>query len=211
MTIPAFPLTWPVGWKRTEAHGRGAARFSKRAGHSGFQQGLTIADGVGRVRAEIARMGLGVGEVVVSTNLELRRDGFPRSAQSEPADPGVAVYWRDEQGRARCMAVDRYLRVADNLAAIAATLDALRSIERHGSAEILDRAYSGFAALPAPESARAWHVVLGCAPIDTVDVVRLRYRKLRGERHPDRGGSAAEFEELQKAWAAFCEARGVSE
>lgn len=61
-------------------------------------------------------------------------DGFPRSGQSEPSDGGVAVYWLTSTGETKCIAIDRYDRVADNLAAVAATLDAMRAIERHGGA-----------------------------------------------------------------------------
>jgi hypothetical protein len=213
MTIPAFPLSWPTGWKRTVSHERGSSRFSKRTPGRGFMtaQDLTIADGVRRVRTELDRMGLSDDDIVISSNLELRLDGLPRSNQTAPEDPGVAVYWRDDNRRTRCMAVDRYDRVADNLAALAATLSALRSIERHGSAEILDRAYSGFAALPPPASTKAWHAVLGCDVAIAVDEARVLYRRLRSERHPDRGGDAASFAELQEAWSAFCAARGINE
>jgi hypothetical protein len=41
-------------------------------------------------------------------------------------------------------------RAADNLAAIAATLEAMRAIDRHGGATILNRAFTGFTALPPP-------------------------------------------------------------
>jgi len=46
------------------------------------------------------------------------------------------------------MAIDIYDTVAGNLAAVAATLDAMRAIERHGGAQILKRAFQGFKALP---------------------------------------------------------------
>jgi hypothetical protein len=60
------------------------------------------------------------------------------------------------------MAIDQYDRVEHNLAAIAATLDAMRAIKRHGGAEILDRAFTGFTALPAPMAGgKPWRQVLG--------------------------------------------------
>lgn len=30
MTIPAYPLQWPAGWRRTDPADRGAARFAKK-------------------------------------------------------------------------------------------------------------------------------------------------------------------------------------
>lgn len=215
-TIPAFPLQWPAGWKRTDANQRTEARFgraSRRSYTGTFETGrkLTINEAVDRVRAELQRMAR-TDDVVISTNLELRLDGLPRSGQSNPADPGAAVYWRDARvdgWPTRCMAIDRYDRVADNLAAIAATLEAMRAIERHGGAAILDRAFTGFSALPAPESGRPWHIVLGCPAHASTEHVRANYRRARGAFHPDRGGDTETFAAIQRAWESFCAERGV--
>lgn len=205
MTIPAFPLSWPVGWKRTPPLARDRARFRKAGrvrpeGGWQMQRELTISEAVERVRAELERMGIHNDDLVISTNLELRLDGLPRSNQREPADPGVAVYWVDRYTRGqppRCMAIDRYDRVADNLAAVAATLDAMRAIERHGGAAILKRAFSGFAALPAP-AAESWREVLDQADPEG------SYRRLRSQHHPDRtGGDSAAFQRVQRAYESY--------
>jgi hypothetical protein len=215
--IPAHPLTWPAGWRRTAGEQRTAARFNKRERkHSSYQRGdgtthssswtqkkeISIADAVQRVRDELQRMGVRDHDLVISTNLELRLDGWPRSGQREPGDPGVAVYWREpgQTGAPRCMAVDRYDRVADNLAAVAATLDAMRAIERHGGAEILQRAYTGFTALPPPADLRTWWQVLGVAESARGAAVTEAYRRLRAKHHPDRDGDAAEFQAVQAAY-----------
>ena len=108
------------------------------------------------------------------------------------------------------IAIDTYLTAADNLAAIAATLDAMRSIERHGGAEILDRAFTGFAALPAPDAARPWHVVLGVAAHEATDAVRMAYRRAASAAHPDKGGSDARMAEVNAAWSAFQVERGLA-
>lgn len=226
--IPASPLHWPKGWKRTPVSERKSARFGKKEiEHRDWTDGsgatrtssvlrskdVSIAEGVARVRAELRRMAR-TDDVVISTNLELRLDGLPRSGQREPHDSGAAVYWRDsriEGWPMRCMAIDRYERVADNLAAIAATLEAMRAIERHGGAEILDRAFTGFTALTGPDPERPWHVVLGCPAHASTDHVRSNYRKARSAFHPDRGGDADTFSNIQKAWKAFCAERGLDE
>jgi hypothetical protein len=111
----------------------------------------------------------------------------------------VAVYWQrtgDQQHKS--MAIDRYDRVADNLAAIAATLDAMRAIERHGGAMILERAFLGFQCLPAPNT---WRSVLGVeedAPMD-LEIAKSHYKKLSLRHHPDCGGTEAKMSELN--WA----------
>ncbi len=199
MTISAYPLQWPAGWGRTGAGLRKTTAF-KRLGRA-----ITVAEAVERVREELRRMGHGDNDVVVSTNIELRLDGWPRSDRPEPADRGAAVYWREKSGATRCMAIDRYDRVAGNLAAIAATLEAMRAIERHGGAEILDRAFTGFVALPAAE--KPWHIVLGVPHHAATPDVEQAYRRARGRAHPDTGGSAALFDEIQRAWTAFRQER----
>lgn len=213
--IPAYPLSWPAGWPRMPAAARTSARFVRqdkqyktRTRGDGTtytdtytqRRELTIADAIARVRAELERMGIAEDDLVISSNLGLRLDGYPRSGQREPADPGVAVYWTERAARGqppRCMAIDRYDRVADNLAAVAATLDAMRAIERHGGARILERAFAGFTALPGP-AAVDWREVLD--PADPEG----SYRRLRSQHHPDRpGGSTESFDRVQRAYEAW--------
>ena len=198
--IRAFPLQWPPGWRRMPSWQRASAKFRK--GKGGWTESqyvsaksLTIHDGLARVLGELGRMGVSRDDVVISTNAPLRLDGMPKSTAGAIVDPGAAVYWR--QGKAtRCMAIDRYDALADNLAAIAATLDAMRSIERHGGAEILDRAFTGFTALPAPE--QPWQV-LGVPMDATRDEVEAAFRRLAMQHHPDRGGDAGEMSRVNAA------------
>lgn len=206
MTVPAYPLQWPAGWKRTEPNWRKRAKFGKRrdSAYGGGYRSLgevTIAEGVERIRAELQRMGISSDDLVISSNLELRLDGFPKSAQREPTDPGIAVYWRDFSDQ-RCMAIDRYDRVADNLAAVAATLEAMRAIERHGGAEILNRAFTGFAQL-GHDRGRQWWDVLGVASDSPPSVIEAHYLRRRSATHPDKGGDAAEFDAVQRAWESW--------
>lgn len=199
--IQAYPLTWPAGWRRTENHRRERAKFAKGRSHMGTsgwvsQQALTVSDGVQRVLAELGRMYVSRDNVVISTNVPTRLDGLPMSNTRVPADPGAAVYWRKGK-ETRCMAIDRYDRVQDNLAAIAATLDAMRAIERHGGATILDRAFQGFTALPSPEQ---WFTVLGVPAAATIEQIDEAYRRLAMKHHPDRpGGSEQEMQRINAA------------
>lgn len=210
MTVPAYPLQWPDGWKRTPPAKRTRAKFSASTsttrqwtdGRTTTWRGkrvLTIAEAVSRVREQLAKMGVD-DDCVISTNLQLRLDGLPRSGQPEPDDTGVAVYWRSDAGAVpRCMAIDRYDRVADNLAAIAATLDAMRAIERHGGAEILNRAFTGFTTLPHGGTTH-WSDVLGVPPTASRAEIEAAYRRLRSQHHPDRGGDPQRFHEIQQAF-----------
>lgn len=197
--MTAYPLTWPSGWKRTASHARkpGPFRNEKRAGNE-----LTVADAADRVVEALRLMGVRDWNApIISTNVEPTLNGRPRSGQAKPSDPGAAVYWhKDTKETHRVMAVDRYTTVEQNLAALAATLSAMRAIERHGGAVILERAFLGFAALPAPNT---WRAVmrLGEGSTPTIEFVRGVYRMLSRTRHPDTGGSESEMKELNWAMA----------
>ncbi|MGE0350920.1 hypothetical protein [Hydrogenophaga sp.] len=202
MTINAYPLTWPTGWKRTGPADRRFGHFGKmtKTGASNWRSktDISVAEAVHRVLAELKRMGIERDDVVISTNLKTRLDGLPRSDQGRPADPGVAVYFED-MGRRRCIAVDQYTTVEDNLAAVAATLEAMRAIERHGGAEVLDRAFTGFAALPPPRPDRPWWEVLGLDPTSSKDEIRAAYRRLVSTVHEAKGGTQEQMAELNVA------------
>jgi DnaJ domain len=187
--IQAFPLQWPPGWRRIASYQRKRARFAN------YKRELSVMDGIGRVLEELSKLEVKRDDLVISTNVPTRLDGLPRS-DKVPADPGAAVYWTKGK-ETRCMAIDRYDRVQDNLAAIAATLEAMRAIERHGGAEILDRAFTGFVALPAPEQ---WFNVLGVSIQATHEQIEEAYRKLAMKHHPDRpGGNAGEMARINAA------------
>jgi hypothetical protein len=213
--IEAYPLAWPEGWKRTPpakrkraSFGKSTRQYSSDGQNSWSRKGdISVTDGTNRILGELNRLGIiDRQDVVISSNVRLRLDGLPRSGEREPDDPGVAVYWTDRyvKGAPRCMAIDRYDRVADNLAAVAATIEAMRAIERHGGAEILNRAFTGFTALPAPgqTQARGWREILGFAPSATpsYNEVERVYRTMRSAAHPDKGGSHDAFMEVQTAF-----------
>lgn len=217
--IDAYPLAWPTGWPRTAVTNRRDSPFGKRswnetAGRSILRE-LSIDEGTKRILGELSRMGVDRGTIVISTNLRLRGDGLPHSKQAQPADVGVAVYWTAPDGarQASCMAIDIYTRIADNLGAVAASIEALRLIERHGGAQILARAFAGFAALPDPTRLRPWREVLGIGA-DVKDpraTLVARYREERSRAHPDReGGDARRFHEVQKAYEQACVELGIA-
>lgn len=194
MSAPtAFPLAWPMQRHRTPAAQRRPASFGT-TGRGGGKKPLTTNEARDRLQNELDR--LRAGSAVLSTNVELRLDGQPRSGR-EPDDPGVAVYFH-LAGRPHCMPCDTYSRVADNIAAVAAHIEATRAIERHGVASVAEM-FVGFVALPIPTKPASWRAVLGIGPQAGRNEIETAFRRLARERHPDRGGSDADMAALNAA------------
>lgn len=184
--IEAYPLYWPLGWPRTPAQEISKSRFDGRPDK--VQKELI---------AEIER--LGGRNLVISTNIKLRADGLPYVGRRDPYDNGVAVYF-DRKGEGMCFACDRYWHIWENMRAIQKTIEALRGIERWGASDMMERAFSGFTALPAPGGSRSWRDVLQLGGSPTLDMAKVAYRTLSLQRHPDRGGSHDAMTELNRAW-----------
>lgn len=191
----AYPLQWPSGRKRTDRYYREQAKFD-----------VSLARARDNIIAEITRLCGGRyardPAIVISTNLNLRRDGLPLANQRAPEDPGVAVYFMYKK-RQMSFACDRWLKIEHNMQAIAKTIEALRGIERWGSGDMLEAAFTGFTALPPPDATRTWREVLGVPPDERSLVeVRLAYRRRASAAHPDKGGSHDEMTALNVALAA---------
>jgi len=204
MNETRYPLCWPANWKRTTmraaaAFGKTNTQYREGVAHYAGKSKVSILDAISRLADELRRMGIKEENVIVSTNIPLNLSGTPRGDRGVPSDTGAAIYW-SHKGKSQCMAIDRYNRVADNLAAIAATLEALRAIERHGGGSILERAFIGFAALPA-STGKPWRDVLKFGlSTPTPEMVEANYRKLAFDLHPDRqGGSHDAMSELNAA------------
>lgn len=197
MTATPYPLQWPASRPRTPQSSRKAPQFhaTKHNGSSRQQVELTIKGSLQRLQIELDR--IGARYPVVSSNVETRLDGLPRSDRANPADPGVAVYFQ-LRGKPICFPCDRYKTVAGNIAAIAKHIEATRAIERYGVATVSEM-FSGFAQIEAPGS-KAWWDVLMCRPDATKDVIQAQYKRLASERHPDRpNGSHSAMAELNAA------------
>jgi hypothetical protein len=187
LLLEAYPLTWPTDQTRTPRSQRERGRFEV---------------GFGRARDELlAELGrMGAREIIISSNVPLRRDGLPFADAREPEDPGVAVYFTHGK-RQLVIACDSYSSVRANLRAVGATVEALRAIQRHGATSMLERAFTGFAALPPKGGTeRPWWEVLGVTEHAPADVVKAAYRRLAAEHHPDRGGDQDKMAQLNRAY-----------
>jgi hypothetical protein len=205
------PLQWPARIPRTPKHQQKRAQFGKKGdnGH-GYQSSkpLTIQQAVDRLMREIrgySKVGhnwrIKPDDVIISTNLRVRVDGFPYSSQPEPQDNGVAVYFTLDN-KDYCLPCDKWDRIADNIAAIAAHLGAMRGQERWGVGQVQD-IYTGYAQLP--ESIivphyRQWWEILDIDMHASWEAIKEAYRKKVKATHPDSGGTTEAFQELQRAF-----------
>ena len=182
--VAAFPLCWPTSWPRTR--NREKSRFTPS----------TLYSEIAPLQEELRK--LGVAEVIISTSVPLRVDGLPLSKPPVDRDPGAAVYFV-RKGKPLCLACDKFHTVPENLHAITLTIEAIRGIERWGSSDLLDRAFTGFSALPAPHAVRTWWHVLGVDQKATWGDIELAHRKLALANHPDVGGSHDKMAEINAA------------
>lgn len=167
----AYPLQWPPHIKRTSKHKQINSRFD-----------ISPDRARRMLREESEKMGR---YVVISTNVELRRDGEPYANRKPPSDTGVAVYFK-RKGQQVCLSCDQYIHVWENMRAIGKTLEAMRGIERWGTSELLDQAFSGFTAIPPPdqmstivtEAPTNWWDILGVSQQTTLTVAEAAWKAL---------------------------------
>jgi hypothetical protein len=192
--IEAHPLYWPEGRKKTASHYRESARFETNFARARDN----VVHEVELLCGKFTKTNL-----IVSTNIALRRDGLPLANQRQPDDTGVAVYFTYKSNQV-CFACDRWKKIEENMQAIAKTIEALRGIARWGTGDMMEAAFKGFMALPAPAPSvkRTWYQVMGfdLAYRPHGDDIRDRYRRLASIRHPDKGGSHEAMTELNEAY-----------
>lgn len=182
MIVPksGYPLAWPIGRPRATTRERSQFKVSQ-------------ASAVQDLAYEVDRMG--GSEMVITTNVELRKDGLPRGDRPPPRDPGVAVYFIYKK-KPMCFACDRWDKIGDNIRAIGRTVEALRGIERWGTGSMIEQAMQGFTALPAPE--QPWQV-LGVKHDASRLEIEAAFRKLASEFHPDRGDNSDRMARINRA------------
>src|SRR5579859_1536117 len=179
-TETAYPLQWPEAWKRTPPGSRRTAAFKN------YGQRIVTQISMRRLEESLAK--LHARNAILSTNLPRRMDGSPRLDRGDPQDVGVAVYFTLKDTRT-VLACDKWNRIADNIAAIAAHIEAIRAIDRYGVGTI-EQAFRGYTALPAP-AGHDWRQVLkwedGSIP-QTLDQAEYVFKQKIKSAHPDAGG-----------------------
>ncbi len=181
----AYPLAWPLGIPRTDPARRASTTLK-----------TALPGALKNVQDSLRRFGDATGkrvsDVVISSYYTL--------GVHNPADPGVAV-WFVWDGSERCIAVDRYPRLEQNLQAIHHVLEARVTEARHGGLQIVRQTFTGFVALPSPDMVgekTCWQV-LEIQPGADADAIRDAHKRLARQLHPDAGGSTAAMADINRA------------
>ncbi len=211
-----YTYATPTRWPRTEE------RWT--IGHARREHGPFLRLSVPRVLNDLEDelRKIRATNVAITTPAVVNRTGRPDASDLQLQslkDPGIAIYLR-RRTQDLVIALDRFLRPVDNIRGLTLALAGMRQVERYGGSGSLDRALSGFAALPAQAGVTVthWSVALGLA--ETYGVWRASpdfpfplaagrqallaaaeraYRELAKTHHPDRGGSQDAFVELGQA------------
>lgn len=198
LNVDAYPLYWPETWPR-----------SKQRTYSRYK--VSFAKARDDISKELQL--LGAYEIVISTNIPLRQDGLPYANLAEPKDPGVAVYWAERASWNseksdfdyihRVIACDHWNEVRENMRAANLAIQALRALKRTGATQVIDKAFTGFTALPASTGRRPWREVFNWVSQynPTPGEIKERFRQLLLQRHPDHGGTDEALRELVAAQA----------
>lgn len=194
MSYSAFPLHWPPGFPRV------SVRYKSKFGEKNF--GFARDNLIHEIDL------LGGRKIVLSTNVPLRADGLPYADNRRIADPGVAVYF-DYREKPRVFACDKWSSTAENMWALAKTIDAIRGIARWGASDMLERAFTGFTALPASTSVRTPWQILEVPRTATLEQLKNARIKLAQIHHPDHGGSAERMAEINRAYDAAIKERAL--
>jgi hypothetical protein len=185
MNPTAYPLSWPLFRQRTPSSRRKYGPYTHQRDRIGFQEALQ------RVELEVQR--LRGDDLLVSTSL--KPQDYGKFRWPGVTDPGAAVYFKVE-GAPVVLACDTFDELPQNLAGLAAHMEAARRIERVGVQTALET-LRGYALLTA--AGPPWYTVLSVPADARADAINAAYRTLARQHHPDRGGSEAKMAELNNA------------
>ena len=185
-SIPAYPLQWPEGVKRTPPMAILRSTFGKKNWNTALK----------KLHRELKL--LGASYVTISTNMKIRQDGMPYAQQGEIRDVGVAVYFTLD-GVQVCFPCDRWATMAENLRAITLHIESMRGQKRWGVGTA-KQAFAGYRALTATAGeGEKWWVVLGLLPGASVDEIKNTHRELARRFHPDLGGTPEQMARINTA------------
>ena len=192
--LAVYPLDWLKGRPRTATRKASLFRQDGKA--------LTMTVAKGRLRDQLSAMTRAgqpwrTTNIMLTCNIRYTVSGARdmKLSRRDPDDPGVALYFNLD-ATPHVLACDRWDTVQDNIAAIAAHIDALRGQERWGVAD-MRQAFAGHLALP---RLSPWWDVLQVSAQASLEHIHAAYRAAAKTAHPNAGGDRAAWDRLTAAY-----------
>lgn len=177
------------------------------------QTPMPLSATLGDLDRELRHLKAKDAELLVAIDpTQFRNDGRPY-ANAKAAHPGVILSFTIPKIGTVSYPCDKYTRWEDNLRAIAAALESLRLVERHGVVRH-GQQYRGFLAIEATAApagfAMAQDALMFLAGVTGLpyadNTVSFMLRRAQQKTHPDRpGGDAAKFQRVSLAEAKLRE------
>ncbi|MGN6804054.1 MAG: J domain-containing protein [Ginsengibacter sp.] len=189
--IEAFPLHWPVGYSRSKT--QISSRFK-----------VTMDKSQRFLRDEVRK--LKATDLIISTNVPVKSNGllYADWMRRKIEDPGAAIYFK-YNGKDVAMCCDQNERVWENIYALGKGIEALRGMERWGVSEFIERAFTGFKALPESVVSETCFSILGISPESSLAEIKAAYFSKAKTAHPDAGGNNEDFNKIKLAYDQACD------
>lgn len=179
-----YPLEWPSHVRRSTYKRVGPYRVSMAKARDDLYRELEL---------------FGATKALISSNARLRLDGKLAAQQGPVSDAGVAIYFTKDHEK-YVIACDKWMHLQDNIRAVGLTIQAMRAIERHGTAGMVADALVGFKAIPATTGV-VWWEALGLRPEATPGEIETAFRQRVKTLHPDVSpGREDEYQQLLEAY-----------
>ena len=191
--IESFPLHWPLGQKRTPYPEKARFKTNFSTAYKELLRELKL---------------MGAENFIFSSNIPLKKDGNPYAIY-KLNDPGVAIYF-DYKGKKMVFACDKWDSVEMNIQALNKTINAIRGIERWGSSEMMERAFSGLAQLPEYKKYPSeWYEILEVhKDCKDFELIKAKRNFLAKKYHED--GESPDHDKMVEINRAFEYARELS-
>lgn len=160
--------------------------------HTVFKSCKMLAQQLTRMKAK---------DCIITSNIPTNTNGFI-SAKNIGLNPGCSVYFK-LNGMQKVIQVDSYLGADENLYAVAKSVEAIRNLDRWGGAQVMDGVFSGFAALPSPETVTTVAMIYYFDGFNSKASARAQYLDWCKKLHPDNGGDATDFQEMKRQYEAL--------
>jgi len=168
------PLDWPNDWIKTEIYD--------------FYTGWSSYDiAIQRLQEELIK--LNATDIILTHN------------DKKHKDKGACVYFYIN-GQFLYVPCDRWHKLEDNILAISFVLKQINKFDKLCNKQIKQKILEQLIKKQSEIllDKRHWHVVLGVDEDANIEDIKKQYKKLVKIYHPDNGGTAESFIELQEAY-----------